>query len=261
MDLELVAGRWIEAADLADAPPVVVVSRPLAERWWSTPDEALGKEIDNGIRRRIVGVVEAGRLRGPQNDPPPVVFEPFAQRPTRSGFYVVGHTPGLANLAAQIRGVLRDVDPALALIDPQTIESAFGEALGPQKAGLQILGALGGLALALTLVGVYGVMAHSVGQRMSEMGLRVALGSSSAAVTRLVLRRSVKVATAGVLLGGGLSLLAGQVLSFLLVGVSPRDPMTLSSVTLLLFAAVLAASYLPARRASRVDPVRIMKGE
>ena len=114
--------------------------------------------------------------------------------------------------------------------------------------------------VSLTLVGVHGVMAHSVGQRMSEMGLRVALGSSSAGVTRLVLRRSVTVATAGVLIGGGLSLLAGMGLSFLLVGVSPRDPITLSSVAVLLFAAVLAASYLPARRASRVDPVRIMKG-
>ncbi len=260
MELRLVAGRWFDAAvDTPEGTPVAVVSRVLADRWWSTPAEALGKEVDNGGRRRIIGVVESPRIRGAHRDPPPLILEWFEQRPTRTRFFVVTHTAGMNDLAASVREVLRDVDPTLALIGPMSIEAAVADGLGGQWAGLQILGALGGLALALTLVGVYGVTAHSVGQRSREMGLRVALGATGTGVTRLVMRRGAFVAALGIIIGTGLGLLLGTGLAFLLVGVSPADPATLGMVAALLFVAVLAASYVPARRAARVDPVRVMK--
>ncbi len=126
---------------------------------------------------------------------------------------------------------------------------------------MRILGGLGGLALLLTLVGVYGVVTHAVGRRKQEMGLRMALGADGSSIASMVLRSNAKMALLGLLIGLAMSLAAGQGLAFLLAGVSPRDPAVLGVVASLLFAAILSASYAPARRAGRVDPVRTLRGK
>ncbi len=135
------------------------------------------------------------------------------------------------------------------------------DVLGEQYAGLRIFGALGALALLLTLVGVHGVVAHSVGRRMPEMGLRLALGANPGELVRTVVRRSAGTAVLGLGIGVLVSLGAGRGLAWLLLGVSPRDPVVLAVVTVMLFLAILAASAVPAARAARVDPVRTLRGE
>lgn len=263
MELPLTAGRWFDASiGRAGAPPVAVVSRALADLRWENPADAVGKTVYfNGSSREIIGVVAGGRLRGPQDPPPPIIFEPFDQRPARYAFFVVGHRVEHQQIVAQIRTIVGDMDPNLAVFGVQTLEDAFDESLGGQRAGLRILSVLGAVAFLLTLVGVYGVMAHTVNRQKREMGLRMALGATAGGLVRLVLRRSGRVAAIGLGLGILLSLLAGNALSFLLVGVSPRDPLVLAAVSALLFVAVLVASYVPARRASRVDPARTLRGD
>ncbi len=263
MGLGLVAGRWFDpSTDGVGAPPVAVVSRALADLRWENPAEALGKTVlFNDIRREIVGVVAGGLLRGPLSPPPSIVFEPFAQRPERYAFVVVGHTVGHQQVVAQIRTIVRDMDPNLAVFGVQTLEDALDESLSGHRAALRILSVLGAVALLLTVVGVYGVMAHTVNRQKSELGLRMALGATAGALIRFVLKRSGQVAAIGLGLGIVLSLIAGKALSFLLVGVSPRDPLVLVAVSTLLFTAVLIASYVPARRAAHADPVSTLRGD
>lgn len=263
MGLGLVAGRWFNpTTDRVGAPPVAVVSQALADLRWENPAEALGKTVlFNGIRLEIVGVVAGGLLRGPLSPPPSIVFEPFAQRPERYAFVVVGHTVEPRQIVAQIRTIVRDMDPNLAVFGVQTLEDALAESVSGHRAALRILSVLGAVALLLTVVGVYGVISHTVNRQKREMGLRIALGASGGALIGLVLRRSGRTAAIGLGIGVTLSLIAGQALSFLLVGVSPRDPLVMVAVSTLLFAAVLIASYVPARRAAHADPVSTLRGD
>lgn len=263
MELGLEAGRWFDRdIDVPEAPRVAVVSRAMADLWWESPDDALGEVVRfNGTSREIVGVVAGGRLRGPQDAPPPIIFEPIAQRPARYVFHVVDHGSERQAVASQIRETIREMDPNLAVFNIQSLEDAFAETVSGLRAGLRILAVLGAIAMLLTVVGVYGVMAHTVNLRKREMGLRMALGASAGGVTRLVLTRSGRIAAIGLGVGLTLSLIAGQAVQFLLVGVSPRDPIILVGVSALLFATVTLASYLPARRAGRVDPVRTLAGD
>lgn len=263
--LKLLAGRWF---DTADGPPaasgVTVVSRELAERWWSTPATAVGQFISprTGSRLQIVGVVEGTRLWGPNlGAPPPAIFEPASQRPNRYGFWVVSYETDPQQIVQQIRSVVGEMDPNLAVFGVQTSEELLDEAYMRERAAFRVFGALGALALLLTLVGVYGVIAHSVGRRMHEMGLRMALGADRRRLIGMILGSSVKVAAIGLAIGVVLSMGAGQGLSFMLAGVSPRDPLVLSSVSLLLLIAIAIASLVPARRAAGADPVRVMRGE
>jgi putative ABC transport system permease protein len=263
MGLRMVAGRWFDVdVDRSDAPPVAVVSRALAAQWWEDPSDALGRAVHYGDEQRlIVGVVDPGRLRGAAELPPPAIFVPFAQAPTRSTFNVVAHGLSDLEVTTHVRRVVEAMDPTLAVFDAQTIEDAISEALGPQTSGFRILGSLGALALVLTLVGVYGVMAHSVGGRMREMGIRMALGADGWSLVRMCVLGTYKLYGLGIALGIVLSLIAGQAIAFMLPGVSPRDPATLAFVSGAVCLTVLAASYLPARKAALADPVRTMRTE
>lgn len=256
--LDLVAGRWFdEALDGAEGPDVAVVSRELTDLWWSTPAEAVGQLVvpRSDTELQIVGVVEGMRIRGPGRPPPPSIFELSAQRPTRYQFWLVRHESEPETVAGRIRTIVREMDPDLAVFSLYAGREVMEDVLGEQYAGLRIFGALGALALLLTLVGVYGVVAHSVGRRLPEMGLRMALGANPGELVRTVVRQSARTAAIGLGLGVLVSLGAGQGLAWLLLGVSPRDPVVLTGVTVLLFLAILAASAVPATRAARVDPV------
>jgi predicted permease len=263
MDLELEAGRWLSPDEaLADGPPAVVVSSVLARRWWGDGASAVGQSLLlSGEARPIVGVVRSGRLRGPDREPPPVIFEAFDQAPWRSAFMIVSYDVDAQQIVASARDLVGRMDPNLALFDVQTMAQLMYEAVGPQRAVARILGSLGGLALLLTLVGVYGVVAHSVGRRRHEMGLRVALGASASSIVFMVLRSNGRLAALGLALGLLLSMGAGQGVAFLLAEVSPRDPLVLALVSSFVLVTILVASWLPARRAGRVDPVETLRSE
>lgn len=265
MGLTVVAGRWFDRElDTPDGAGVAVVSRELAERWWASPSEAIGRQISprSGTTLEIVGVIEGPRLWGPTiGPPPPSIFEPAFQRPSRLGFWVAEHEADPTLVVQGVRRVVRDMDPTLAVFDVQTTDELLSGAYERERAAFRVFGALGALALLLTLVGVYGVMAHAVGSRMHEMGLRMALGADRRAVVGMVLSGSVRVALIGLAIGLLLSTGAGQGLAFMLAGVSPRDPAVLGTVPILVLVAVAAASLLPALRAASADPVRVMRGE
>ena len=263
LGVELQAGRWLDGElDVGTSTPVAVIGRVLSDRWWPTPSEALGETVRLGDdEMQIVGVVDAGRLRGPHSDPPPVIFQSFFQNPNRQMFWMVRTSAGSSTLMSQIRGLITELDPNLAVFDAKTSREMLDETLEPQHAAVRILGALGVLALALTLIGVYGVVAHSVGQRNHEMGVRMVLGADRGGLIRLVLRGSILVASIGTGVGVLLALFAGRGLSFLLYDVTPRDPAVLAAVAGLLLAATLIASLVPALRAARVDPVETLRGE
>jgi ABC-type antimicrobial peptide transport system permease subunit len=174
---------------------------------------------------------------------------------------IVSYDVDAQQIVASARDLVGRMDPNLALFDVQTMAQLMYEAVGPQRAVARILGSLGGLALLLTLVGVYGVVAHSVGRRRHEMGLRVALGASASSIVFMVLRSNGRLAALGLALGLLLSMGAGQGVAFLLAEVSPRDPLVLALVSSFVLVTILVASWLPARRAGRVDPVETLRSE
>ena len=263
MQLQMVAGRWFDdAVDVAGGTPVAVVSEALARRWWDEPADALGQTIRCGEQsRQIVGVVDPGRLRGPLVPSPPAIFDPFSQTPARSTFNVLVHSMDEAQAAAAVHDVVADVSPGLAVFGVATIEAQMYESVGPVASGLQLFGAMALLGLVLTLGGVYGVVAHSVGRRTREMGLRMALGARGGQVVRMMVWRSAKLAAVGIVIGLALSVASGRGMAILIYGVSPGDPRLLFLVATLVAAVVIGASYLPARRAALVDPVRALRAQ
>jgi len=263
MGMELLAGRWFDdARDTPDSPPLAVVSRSLAEALWGTPANALGETMDTyGFPSRVIGVVEAGRLLGPQDGPPFVLFLSRAQNSRRSYSYVVESALDPANLLPLIRRELREMDPAVAIQGAETVRDQVDGLLDSQYISLRLFFVFGGLALVLTLVGVFGVVSHDVSRSGREMGLRLALGANGSGLVRHVLFRSGRASVVGMALGVGLSLAFGKILGALFVGIRPVEPDILVAVLVLTSLAVTGASYLPARRAARVDPVRTLNAD
>jgi putative ABC transport system permease protein len=261
MGMHLVAGRWFdEQVDRPDAPAAVVVSLPLARQEWGSAAAAVGRTLSmSSTGYRVVGVADVGRLMGPQRPSPSVIFVSATQAPSRGMYYVVAVGSGGTEVAAGIRAVLRQLDPDLAMADPSTLGAEVRAALQPEVVVIEILGTLGGLALLLTLVGVYGVVAHSVARRTPEFGLRAALGADPGSILRLVLARSGWLAVGGAAGGLIVAVGLGKLLSAVLVGIRPFDALALGGTALLTVFAAGAASWVPARRAARVDPTRSLQ--
>jgi len=265
----VIDGRDFTAADAAGAPPVVIVNESFARRHF--PDQApLGRTVSiEGQSRQIVGVVRDVRsFVGEQ--PPATVFIPSAQTPaalTRlfgSWFatHVMVRTSGdPAAVQASLPRVIRETDPLVPVGRVRAMEEVLLGSLAFQRFVMALLTAFAGLAIVLASVGLYGVIAYLVAQRTHEIGVRMALGARSRDVLRMVLGHGLRLVAIGVVLGiaGALALtrfLAGQ-----LYGVRPTDPFTFTAVTALLALVALAATWLPARRAARVDPMIALRNE
>ena len=166
-----------------------------------------------------------------------------------------------AGLGAPAVARIHELDPALAVVNLRTMRSEVQASVAPQRFNASLVGIYAGLALLLALVGIYGVLAHIVAQQSSEIGIRMALGARQADVLAMVLLRGVRLALMGALLGVPSAWAATRLLSSLLYGVSPRDPVTFLAVTFLLVAAAMLACYIPARRAAKVDPMMALRYE
>ncbi|HLU38256.1 MAG TPA: ABC transporter permease [Planctomycetota bacterium] len=262
MGIPLVRGRASTAEDRAGSLPVVVVNETFARRFWPGED-ALGKRIryDGERFAEVVGVARDGKYRSLTEEPRPYVWIPFAQQ-YRADMTVHIRTAGdpLA-LAAAVRAQVRALDPDLPITGLKALEEHFGLALLPQRAGASLLGSFGVLGLLLAAVGLYGVVAYGVGQRTREIGIRMALGARTDDVTRLVVRQGAALGATGLAIGVALAAGAARLITGLLYGVRPLDPVTFAAVALVLGGTVLAASWLPARRAARVDPMAALRGE
>jgi predicted permease len=267
MRQELVAGRDFNAMDGAGAPNVVIVNETLARRHFGDPPrDALGKRVAFGggpdpIWRTIVGVVADTRHFGIRDGTRPAMYFPYEQVPSL-GMSVVMRTAGdPAALAPEARAAVSDVDGALAASSVAPLSELVDAAVVNDRFVTGLLGAFALLALVLAAVGLYGLVSYGVTRRMREMGIRLALGAGDHHMLRLVLGGGLGLTGVGVALGVIGSLALTRVLGSLLYGVSATDPATFGAVVAVLSGVAVAASWIPAHRARRADPVTVLRQE
>jgi putative ABC transport system permease protein len=260
--MELLRGRGFAAGDVAEAPLVTVVNEAFVRRHWPQSD-ALGKRLvlQSGTRE-IVGVVRDAQETGAEDGAPsPTVYFPGAQMPFRNVGIVLRTAGDPVTLTEPARAAVLALDPDQPVFDVMTMARRID--LDNQANGVvaRIMGFLAAIALLLAVVGVYGVMSYNVSQRTQEIGIRMALGAAARDVLKMVLRQSARVMIVGSVGGVLLALGLSRGLAIFLFGVSPFDPLTYGVVVLALAASGLFAGYLPARRATRVDPLISLRTE
>jgi putative ABC transport system permease protein len=259
MKIPLVRGRPLDDRDLPDTSQVIVVNEALVERHW--PDEdPIGKQIKFWDEtREIVGVVRDTLDVG--NEPRPMAFMSVFQNSRNSMNFVVRTSGNTSLVAEPVRAEVLALDPNLPIYAVSTMVEIMRESMGGSTIMAKIMSVLGGIALVLSIVGVYGVMAYSISQRTQEMGIRMALGARRKDVLAMIVRQGTKLAIIGVAVGLLIAAAVAQSLSIFLFGVSPYDPPVFGGVTITLLLCGLVATYLPARRATRVDPVEALRHE
>jgi putative ABC transport system permease protein len=191
-------------------------------------------------------------------DPKPEMYVPFAQEPYFTTIYVVRSSQEPRSLLPAIRREIQAIDPAVPLANVRTLENVIADSVAPRRLSVVLLGVFAGVAVLLASVGIYGVMSFLVVQRTHEIGVRMALGAQRSDVLKLVLARSLKLISAGTIIGLIVAVLSTHTLQALLYSVSAFDGATFALVTILLGAVALAASYLPAMRATRADPMVVL---
>jgi predicted permease len=262
------AGRMFTRADGARAPLVAVINATLARRLWPN-ESAVGKRVaccgDDPPWREVVGVV--GDIRQVlQREPVPELYVPIEQTPAsawtwygNSLAFVVRTDGDVADVSREIRAAVAQTDPTLPVYDAHPYDEVLAIASAPNRFSTVLFSALAGLALALAAVGLYGVLAFSVAQRGFEMGVRMALGARPRDVLALVTRQGMMLVAGGLVLGLALALAGSRVMASLLYQVAPSDPVTYVAAGTLLVVVGALACYLPARRASRVDPTTALR--
>ena len=256
LGVALRSGRDFGLEDRVESRPVAIVNETMASKSWPGGD-AVGRHVQldgEAMAREIVGVVKTTKYQTLGEAPQPCLFVPLSQRYSDAMvLYVrtIGAADGvLATMQREVRALAPDVPLTMA----SSVPSLLGQSLWMVKFGVGLLAAFGVLALGLASVGIYGVIAYSVAQRAREMGLRIALGADASAVQRLVFRQAMMLVAGGLVVGLAGALLLGRAMTSLLYGVSGSDAASLTAASLLLLLVAAAASYLPARRASRIDP-------
>jgi putative ABC transport system permease protein len=266
----LVAGRGLTWNELYNRAPVALVSENMARELWRDPRAAVGKRIRATLRddwREVIGVVADLHDNGIDQKAPTIVYWPLLQKnfgagAIRSVAYLI-RTPraGSAGLRQEIQQAVASVNPHLPVADVKTLESAYERSLARTSLTLVLLAIAGSMALLLGVVGIYGVISYSVAQRTREVGIRIALGAPLQEVTRLFVRYGLVMSGIGAICGLTAALALTRLMKSLLFEVSPADPVTYGAASAGLILAALFGSYLPARRAARVDPVEALRAE
>jgi predicted permease len=271
MQIPLLRGRFLTEADGPAGTPSVVISESVAGRFWTSPADGdpLGAEIYMGApdrrlfeRATIVGIVKDVKLAGLGNPLTDAVYGLNTLMPWWRNFTFTVRTAGDPTaLAAPARRIVRDTDPRLAITALQAMTDIMSTSLAPARASMLLLALFAAVAVVMAAVGVFGVMSYTVNLRAREMGIRMALGARPAEVRRLVVAGGMRQAALGVALGIGGAIWVTRAMTSLLFQVRPGDPLTLAGATALLLATAAIACYLPARRATRVDPLIVLRTE
>jgi len=262
--MRLVRGRDVSAADRPGAEPVIIVNEAYAARYWPGRDplaERVSVTGDEGPQLRVVGVVNNTKYSSRGEAPAPMMLLPFAQHYSPQAKLHVRTAGDPAALAPAVRAAIRSVDPALPVLALDTLAARMITSLLPQQIASSLIGTFGVVALLLSLLGLYGMLAGTVAQRSREIGVRLALGAASGSIVRLVLGQGWRFTAIGLTAGLGIAAAGSRLLGGLLPGVSPLDAAAYLGAALLLAAAATLAMWLPVRRALAVDPAQVLRSE
>ena len=267
MEMRAARGRLFDRNDRVGAPQVAVISREFGTRYFPNEDP-LGKYIDlgwrvDGVRRggTIVGVLDDVKQRALDQAAPPALYLPIDQAARPSLRIVLRTTVEPTSVTNAVRAAVKEIDRELPVFAVRPLEQYVASAIGPPRFYATIVGLFAGVALTLAAIGLYGVIAYAVSQRTHELGVRVALGATREHISRMVVGQGLFLTLSGAMVGVAAALALSRVIGSLLFGVSAADPLTFAGVLLLLLVVAALASYVPARRAARIDPLVAMRGE
>ena len=266
----LIAGREMSWSEVYALRPFVMVSENLARELWGTPSAAVGKrlrESPNMTWHEVVGVIQDVREKGVQERAPEIVYWPplvqnrYAPSARTATFVIRSERAGTESFLNEVRAAVWSVNPDLPLASVRTMQEVYDKSVARTSFTLVMLGIAGAMALALGIIGIYGVMSYTVSQRKREIGIRLTLGAQGSDVRQMVLRQGTKLALMGVAVGIGAAFGVTRLMTNLLYGVSAHNPLTFAAVAALLILVALLACYFPARRATSVDPVVALRCE
>jgi predicted permease len=262
MKIAITRGRDFSAFDTRSAQPVVIVNDAIAQKLWPSgnPIGQRVRVLDGGDGvREVVGVVRTSRYDDLTESPVNYIYLPVEQSPRMGLALVARGRPGAAPVLPVLESIVRALDPQLPVVEARTFEQLVRRSLDKEQAASTLLAALGALALLLSALGIYGVMAHATTLRVKEIGIRIALGARPPDVGRLFVRESLTLSLVGVALGGLAAFAIARLLAGFLFGLAPGDALTFLIGGVVMCAAAILATYLPARRAARVSPVIVLK--
>ena len=267
MGIPLVRGRYFDDRDVANAPQVAIIDETMQRKFWADEDP-IGKRLSfqrdpqgNPIWREIVGVVGHVKQKGLEGESPVQYYVPHRQLPVPGVFLVARTSSDPASLAGAVRGSIQQVDGELPVFRVTSMERMVADSMTQRRFAMTLLGIFAAVALILASVGLYGVMSYSVTHRTNEIGIRMALGARVTDVLAMVVSQGMKLSLAGVGIGLAGAFALTRVMRTLLFGVSATDPLIFAAVAVLLAGVSLAACYVPARRATKVDPMEALRYE
>jgi predicted permease len=284
MRIPLLLGRTLQPSDTVSSPLVVVVNQAFARKYFSN-ENAIGQKFWLGDGGEGTGWPLRKEMAAPPNEPPmeivgvtgdtkytdlrtkirPTVYRAYAQSPTDTATFEVRYGGEEASVVNAVRAAVRQVDAQLPIFDVRTQREQSDESVAEERMFANLSGSMGGLTLLLVVIGLYGILSYSVERRTKEIGVRMALGAEHSAVVRMILRESFVLVTVGIVTGIPVALgstrAASVLLSDLLFGIKPADPFNLAFATAVMVGVSLVAGFIPARRASRVDPMLALRSE
>ncbi len=262
LGIPLLRGRAFNDLDRADSARVALVDATFAKRFWPEQDP-VGRVIvtPRGRKWQVVGVVGAVRHAGLNRDARPTIYVPYLQYPFGRMSFVIRTASDPESVVQTVKRAIWKVDRGQPVYNVKTMDDLLADSAAAPRLTLVLLGIFAGLALVLAVVGIYGVLSYTVSQRKHELGIRVALGAGAGEILRLVVGRAMLLAAAGVVIGAAAAFALTRLLGTLLYGISATDPLTFAAVAAALIVAALAASYVPARRATRVSPIEALRYE